>query len=274
MHNSHNIYIPKPADILKISELTEHEKLFSMRLSDGKRLDHLPGQFVEVSISGIGEAPISISSAPSEDNTFELCVRNAGDLTASLHTLKEGDKVGIRGPFGRGFPLDELKGNNIVFIAGGIGMVPLRSLISYAISRRDDYKNITILYGAKSDQELFFREEIAAWGTNNVKIILTIDKPSPRWNGKVGVVTTLFPEVDFDSSNTYAVVVGPPIMYKFVILGLGNRKISANRIILSLERRMKCGLGKCGHCQIGSFYVCKDGPVFSYSEIKHMKGVV
>jgi len=268
------LYLPRPARIVRVEQVSEKEKFFELKFADGSELGHSPGQFVEVSVYGIGECPVSVSSSPTKKGSFELVVRKVGNVTAALHNLKSGDTVGIRGPFGRGFDTEVLKGKDILFIGGGIGMVPLRSLINYVLDKRSDYGKVTILYGCKEPSELIFADERAKWASRkDVDYRITVDKCKPEdgWKGNTGVITTLIPGVEIATEKTYAVVVGPPIMYRFVIKSLKEKNLLDERIILSLERRMKCGVGKCGHCQIGNLYCCQDGPVFYYSEIKHLK---
>ncbi len=269
-------YLPEDATILKITPMTERETLFEIELENGNTLGHQPGQFVEVSVPGVGEAPISISSSPTKDgNSFELCVRAVGNVTNILHGLKEGDNIGIRGPYGTGFPVDELKGKDVLFIAGGLGIAPLRSFINYALDKRDEFANVKILYGCREPCELLYEEEIDGWKErDDIEYLETVDRcpEGVCWEGNIGVITTLIPGIDIDLENTYAVICGPPIMYKFVLMELDKKNIPDERIILSLERHMKCGLGKCGHCQINGsnaeYYVCQDGPVFNYADIK------
>ena len=264
-------FVPKLATIVKKTPMTPNEILFEIKLNDGSELGHKPGQFVEISVFGVGEAPISVSSPPTKKGTFELCVRKVGNVTGKLHTLNAGDMVGVRGPFGTGFDADFLKGKDLLFIAGGLGIAPLRSLFNYVLDNRRDYGRVILLYGCKEPRELLFGDEMVALAErDDVEFKPTVDwcPENEVWTGNVGVITTLIPQVNFDAESTYAIVVGPPIMYKFVIADLKKRNVPDDHIILSLERRMKCGVGKCGHCQINQLYVCKDGPVFSYSKIK------
>lgn len=267
-------FVPKLATIVKKTPMTENEILFELRLDDGSKLNHKPGQFVEVSVFGVGEAPISVTSSPtSEKDTFELCVRKVGSLTNKLHTLDVGDKVGIRGPLGNGFDVDFLKGKDLMFIVGGLGIAPARSLFNYVLDRRSEFGEVTILYGCKEPCELLFTDEVESWDErDDIVHKLTVDKcpEGECWEGNIGVITTLIPETDFNPDTTYAIVVGPPVMYRFVILSLTEKELPEDHIIMSLERRMKCGVGKCGHCQMGGIYVCKDGPVFNYSDIKDL----
>ena len=265
-------YLPRWAEISRIEDLTESEKLFEMHLVSGEPLGHNPGQFVELSVMGIGEAPISVSSAPRETNSFELAIRKVGNLTNAVHNLVTGDTVGIRGPFGTHFPVEETKGKDILFVAGGIGLVPLRSFINFVLEHREEYGEVTILFGARNPSEQLFLDELEQWGSREgIKYLETVDRPDQNWKGHVGVITTLFPKIDIDPSKTYCIIVGPPVMYRFVILEAKARGIPDTQIFLSLERRMKCGVGKCGHCQINHIYVCQDGPVFRYTDIFDLK---
>ena len=266
-------YKPMRGKITGVEALTDKEKLFRIELEGSINLAHEPGQFVMVSIFGFGEAPVSICSSPSDKGYFELTVRNVGTLTDKLHKLEKGDILGIRGPFGKGFPVDNMFGYDVMIVAGGLGIVPLRSLIRYIMFHRNDFGNVQILLGCKSPKELLFKTEAKEWMRRaEIKFNCTVDRGDPDWKGNVGLITTLIPDVDINPMRTYGVVVGPPIMYKFVIVKLLEKKIPDHQIILSLERRMKCGLGKCGHCQIEGVYVCQSGPVFNYAQLKNFKG--
>jgi NAD(P)H-flavin reductase/NAD-dependent dihydropyrimidine dehydrogenase PreA subunit len=264
-------YVPKLATIVKKTPMTSKETLFEIKLDDGSLLNQVPGQFVQVSVFGVGEAPISVSSSPTQKGTFQLCVRKIGSVTSGLHMLNVSDKIGIRGPFGHGFDTEFLKGKDLLFVAAGLGIAPLRSLLNYVLDNRADYGRVIVLYGCKEPRELLFGDEMVALEKrDDVEYKPTVDwcPENELWTGNIGVITTLIPQINFDPENTYAVVVGPPIVYKFVISDLKKRNVPDDHIILSLERRMKCGVGKCGHCQINQIYVCKDGPVFNYAKIK------
>lgn len=268
-----NLYLPEPVKVIKIRDFTAKEKFFQFEILSGKSLGHKPGQFVQVSILGHGEAPISITSAPSSDNKFEMSVRAMGDVTTKMHALKVGDIIHIRGPFGHGFDdnvLAKMRGKHLLLIMGGIGYFPLRSLINKVIPERNNYKKITILSGTRTVQDRMYPEELDAISKigENVELLETIDKADPAWAGNVGVITTLIPKVEFDPNETVAVIVGPPIMYKFVLKALDERKVPHANIFMDMERRMKCGIGKCGHCQMEGIYVCQEGPVFNYAEIE------
>jgi NAD(P)H-flavin reductase/NAD-dependent dihydropyrimidine dehydrogenase PreA subunit len=264
-------YVPRLATIVKKKPMTANETLFEIKLDDGTDLGHKPGQFAEISVFGIGEAPISLSSSPTKKGSFEICVRKLGTVTGKLHTLNVGDKVGVRGPFGNGFDAEMLKGKDLLFIAGGLGIAPLRSLFNYVLDNRKQYGHIILLYGCKEPREMLFGDELRALKKRpDVELKSTVNwcPDGEEWTGTIGVITTLIPQVSFNPENIYAILCGPPVMYKFVIADLKNRNVPDNHIIVSLERRMKCGVGKCGHCQINEIYVCKDGPVFNYSKIK------
>ncbi|MFZ5809070.1 MAG: FAD/NAD(P)-binding protein [Chloroflexota bacterium] len=268
-----DIYLPVMGKILDIRPMTALEKVFTIELPNGQSLGHRPGQFMEVSVFGIGEAPISISSSPSRSNgTFELCVRKVGDVTGALHSLKVGDRVGLRGPFGRGFPFEKFRGKDILFVPGGLGLAPLRSLINQVLDERALYGRVIILYGARNPGELLFKDELKAWGERgDVELMVTVDRGDESWSGNVGVVTTLFKNVSVNPRNTVGITCGPPVMYKFVLMEFFGKGIPEGNIYLSLERRMKCGVGKCGHCQINNIYACQSGPVFPYKEIKGLE---
>jgi len=273
--SKHNIYLPHLALLVNVQDLGAKEKVFDFKFVDGRALGHKPGQFVEVSIPGIGESPISISSSPTRGEEFQLAVRNVGSVTNALHKLKEGQVVGIRGPFGKGFPIDQLKGKDILFIAGGIGLFPLRSLIQYVLDKRENFGRIILLLGARSPSERMFTSELEQWNRNpSIEYMETVEKGDEKWTGNVGVVTALIPKVRVDIKNTVAVIVGPPIMYRFVINELKKIGLADEHIVLSLERRMKCGVGKCGHCQINGVYVCQDGPVFTLEQLRGLREAV
>jgi sulfite reductase subunit B len=266
-----SIYVPESASIAKVEVLTPQERLFEFRLDSGKDLGHKPGQFAQISLPGLGEAPISISSSPDLKGSFEMVVRNVGRLSGALHNMEAGAKVGVRGPFGTSFPVEELKGKDLVFICGGIGLVPVRSAIHYVLNRRKDYGKVSILYGTKSVEERFFLSELQDWEKrSDVNYLDTVDRADDKWKGNVGVITKLIPKVEVDPIKTRVIICGPPIMYKFVLIELMSKGLPEEHVYVSLERRMKCGVGKCGHCQINGLYTCMDGPVFKYSDVANV----
>lgn len=269
-----SLYLPKPAELLKVEHLSGKEKMFQFRLKGGTQLNQQPGQFVEVSLLGIGEAPISISSSPTRDGSFDLVVRAVGNLTKALHRLQPGDMVGIRGPFGNGFSVSDLLRRDLLFVAGGIGLCPLRSVIQYTVDRREQFGRIILLYGCREPTEQLFRGELSEWRKRqDVEILESVDRcpVGVAWEGSVGVITTLFLQLDIDPDKTTALVVGPPVMYRYVVAECLKKGVAKDKILLSLERRMKCGIGFCGHCQINNVYVCQDGPVFSYEQLSKLR---
>lgn len=264
-------YVPVSGTIAEVRSLTDKEKFFKVIPEDPALLQYSPGQFYMVGLPGYGEAPISISSPPGDRpgdrNDFELCIRAVGNLTNAIHRLKKGDRLWVRGPFGTGFPVNEMKGKDIVFVAGGIGIVPMRSLIK-AVIGKPGFGKLTLIYGSKSPEDILYKDEFDEWRSLGLDVQLTVDMPTPGWDGNVGVVTTLIPKLDIRKGSSIGVIIGPPVMYKFVIYSFAEKKIGPEETFVSLERRMKCGLGKCGHCQINSVYVCQKGPVFKVSGLK------
>jgi NAD(P)H-flavin reductase len=203
---------------------------------------------------------------------FELCVRQVGDVTTALHRLTPGAKVGIRGPFGHGFPIEKFRGKDMLFAPGGLGLAPLRSLINQVLDERALFGRVIILYGARNPSELLFKDELKQWAErDDLELHLTVDRGDETWTGHTGVITTLFKDISVNPRNTVAFTVGPPVMYRFVLMEFIGKGISEGNIYLSLERRMKCGIGKCGHCQINNVYTCQSGPVFAYRDIKGLE---
>ena len=262
-----DIYLPELATITKRKMMNGTELYLHLELDSGKELGHKPGQFVEVSVAGLGECPISVSSSPTQSG-FELVIRTAGSVTQAIHNMEVGDKLGIRGPYGGGYEMDSLKGKDLVFICGGIGLVPQRSLINYALDKPEDFGKVTVLQGTKETSQRFFTDELEKWATGDqMNLLETIDEAHDDWDGNVGVVTTLIPKIEKDLPGAAVLVCGPPIMYKFVLMALAECNVPKDEIFVNLERRMKCGVGKCGHCQMNSQYVCQSGPVYRYSEL-------
>jgi sulfite reductase subunit B len=267
-----DLYHPVMAEIKEVKRLSCMETYFRIELPGGEDLGHMPGQFVELSIFGVGEAPFSVSSSPTLKGSFELGVRRAGMLTDVLLRQQPGTKVGIRGPFGNGIDIEKFKGKDVLIVAGGIGLVPMRSMINYVIDNRDQFGRLIICYGSKSDQDLLFTDELAQWEKDpTIDYQVTVDQGSDSWQGNTGVITTLIPGLDLDLANTVCCICGPPVMYRFVLLSLRSKGLPEDNIYMSLERRMKCGVGKCGHCQINHSYVCQDGPVYHYPDIKSLQ---
>ena len=264
-------YVPKMARVVAADQMTETERFFRLEM-EGRPLVYEPGQFVGVTVFGVGESPISICSSPTQGDRIELTVRNIGLVTNALKGFEAGDRLGIRGPFGNGFDYEAMKGQDVLFVAGGLGLAPTRSLIRYVLDTRDDFGKVTILVGARQPDLLLFRDELVQWTErSDIETHVTVDRGDAQWQGEVGVITRLFRKIEIDASRTYAVIVGPPVMFKFTVLEVLASGVPEHRIICSLERHMKCGIGKCGHCQIRGVYVCRDGPVFTYEQVKGLR---
>lgn len=273
---------PHICTIESVIQETPDVKTFKLRLNDTDKMNAfnwMPGQFVLFSLIGYGECTFCISSSPTRKGTFDCSVKRAGTITADIHSLlDEGMEIGIRGPYGNWFPVEELKGKNLLFIGGGIGLAPLRSLIQYALDKKEEFGKLTILYGARTSNDLVYKEELQEWlSDSSVDLILTIDKnegdwPAPgEWSYNIGVVPKVLEEVvKPEVQNTKVITCGPPIMIKYTLQSLLKLGFAPEDIITTLEMKMQCGYGKCGRCNIGSTYVCKDGPVFTYAQLKEL----
>jgi sulfhydrogenase subunit gamma (sulfur reductase) len=264
-----NPYQPELARITRIHRMAPDHHLFQLRFLDNAKVEswqHRPGQFVELSVIGTGEAPISIASSPTRGGILELLVRRAGRVTGALFRQPTGALVGVRGPYGNGFPIEDMEGHDLLVVAGGLGMAPLRSVLWYALDHRERFGKIFLLYGARSPDIMLFRDELLSLANvEGINTLLAVERdPSGTWKHHMGLLTDLFKFVEIDPARTYACIVGPPVVYKFCLRELLALKLPKDRILMSLERRMKCGIGKCGHCSIGYKYTCIHGPVFTY----------
>ena len=275
-NHTENIYLPKLAVIDRVVEDIPEVKTFYWRFEDPAaqaEFKHFkPGQFAQVSLFGVGEFPASLPPSPTEDETF-FTIRQVGSCTTALHQLKPRDQFAVRGPYGNGFPMKDYEGMNLTFVAGGIGLIPLRSCIVYALKNRAQYGRIQVFYGAKTPGELMYQADLRAWEkSGGIECHLTVDRAGKDWQGNVGVVGSLFkkPSVQIPVNDTVAFVCGPPVMFRFVIKDLLAMGFPETSIVSTLERYMKCGVGKCGHCCIGVAYVCVDGPVFTYQQIQKL----
>ena len=270
-----NVYLPHIAVIEKIIEETPGVRTFHFNFKDEKLREQFTfesGQFGEYSVFGIGEAPFCISSSPTRSDHLEFAMQRVGRVTNALHRLGVGAEIGFRGPYGNSFPLDFLEGKNLVFIGGGIGLAPLRSLIWNVIDNRDKYENVDIIYGARSPADLCFKYDLDTWDKDvAVNMVTTVDRGDEGWTGRVGFVPQVLEQVAPSGKNAVAIVCGPPIMIRFTFPVLGKLGFTPEQMITTLEKRMKCGIGKCGRCNIGDIYVCRDGPVFTYAQIKDFK---
>ena len=275
----HDTLIPMVGIITDIREETPDVKTFRVNAPEGGKLfEHMPGQCAMLCVPGVSEGMFSITSSPTNKEYQEFSIKRCGMLTEMLHSLEVGSEITVRGPYGNNFPVDTvLKGKDLVFIAGGIGLAPLRSVINYVIDNRADYGKVDIIYGSRSADDLVQLKEIQeVWmNTPGINVHLTIDREQEGWNGHVGFVPTFVKELGESGQvefgiNTISLICGPPIMIKFVLGALGDMGVSKTQIYTTLELRMKCGVGKCGRCNIGSKYVCKDGPVFRFDEVDEL----
>jgi len=260
-----NPYLPRIAKVTHVRE--EAPNIRTYRLSLEGSMEFTPGQFIELTVFGYGEAPFSISSSPLKKDSLEITVRRMGVVTKALFNASIGDVVGVRGSFGNGWPLQKLKGENLVLIAGGIGIAPLRPLIEYICFRPGDFGDVVLLYGARTPKDIVYKDELEKWG-RTIDVRVTVDVGDAEWRGRTGVVTKLLDEVKLDPKETYALQCGPPIMMHFATRKLVEMGYPSDRIVFSLERLMKCGMGFCGHCMVSGRFVCKDGPVFTYQEVE------
>lgn len=265
-------------EIINIVELTPMEKLFHLKIMDKSEraiFSFRPGQFIMLEVPGFGEIPISISSSSNNKEFIALCIRKAGRVTNILHKARTGAKVGIRGPFGTSFPMEEMTDQNILLIAGGLGLAPLRAPLYWVNERRDEYRDVALLYGTKDPASMLFTYEYAEWETvNRINLMTIVDNGDENWTGRTGLITELFKEIEIDPENTFVIVCGPPIMFKFVCNYLDSIGIPMNRMFVSLERRMHCGMGKCCRCMVGSTFTCVDGPVFDYWSVMNLKEAI
>ena len=265
--------IPKLGVVTDVRIDTPDVKTFRVVGPDGKKVfEHIPGQCAMLSIPGVGEAMFSITSSPTNEEFMEFSIKKCGCLTEWLHQMEAGQQITIRGPYGNGFPVDtEFKGKDMLFIAGGIGLAPLRSVINYVRDKRSDYGSIDIVYGSRSKDDLVdYQEIIDEWCKDvDTNVYLTIDREQEGWDGHVGFVPNYVKELGFDVNKT-AIICGPPIMIKFTLAGLQELGFDKTQVYTTMELKMKCGVGKCGRCNIGNKYVCKDGPVFRCDQIDEL----
>jgi sulfhydrogenase subunit gamma (sulfur reductase) len=272
--NNQNIYIPYLMRIEKITIEAPGVKTFRLKFEnedDAETFDFKAGQFGEYSIMGVGESTFCIASSPTRKGYIECTFRQAGRVTSALSLAEQGDVIGFRGPYGNIFPIDDWKGKNLLFIAGGIALPPMRCVIWNVLDLRGNFRDITIVYGARTVEDLVYKSELQEWGDRpDIRLVTTVDPggETPDWKGEVGFVPTVLEKAAPSSENTIAVVCGPPVMIKFTFPVLEKLGFTEENIFTTLENRMKCGFGKCGRCNVGEVYVCKDGPVFTYQQLK------
>lgn len=273
-----NPYLPLPMRIDRVVTETEDKNIKTFSLSflnseDETGFKYIPGQFAELSVLGKGEAPFGMASSPTQEGRLEFTVNKVGLVTTALHNMEAGETVGIRGPLGNGYPIEALKGKNIVIIGGGFGFTSLRALTNFMLAQRNrsNFGDITVIYGARSPGLLLYKDELQEWGKqDDLQLYVTVDRGDEEWKGKVGVIPAIAKEVAPSSNNAYALVCGPPVMIRFTLPVVQELGFPPERTLLSLEMRMKCGLGKCGRCNIGNKYVCRDGPVFTLAELNQL----
>jgi len=270
--NSENPYKPEPAELIEVIDETPAIKTLVLKPAGPYQFN--AGQFAQLTLPGVGEGPFTPSSSPLEPERIEITILKTGVLTDGLHECQAGQTLGLRGPFGKGYPVDKLDGKEVLIVGGGVGLAPLRALIYALLARLDRVKRVSIKYGARDTSELLYKRQYDEWaGTEKVDFTCSIDRPEPGWDGNVGVVTTLLEDIDVDRSNCVAFVCGPGIMLKFTTQALMEEGLTPEQIYLSMNRRMSCGMGKCGRCNIGPYYLCKDGPDMQYSLIKDYPNV-
>ncbi|MGE5197331.1 MAG: FAD/NAD(P)-binding protein [Deltaproteobacteria bacterium] len=262
-----NIYRPLEATIEDVISETPTIKTFVIRPKEP--FSFRTGQFIELTLPGLGEAPFTPSSDPAINDRMDVTIMNAGRVTSRLHNVPKNTTVGIRGPYGKGYPLDKFAGKDVLIVGGGVGLAPLRSLLFTLFANMDKYNKVILRYGARTPSDIVYKESLPKWSKiKNFDCFVTVDKGDPDWKGNVGLVTTILKDLPLDLKKVVGIVCGPPIMMKFTTLKLLELGFRPPDIFLSMEKNMSCGLGKCGHCRIGSFYTCKDGPVFAYEELK------
>ncbi|TKJ30606.1 MAG: hydrogenase [Chloroflexi bacterium B3_Chlor] len=275
---SDNIYLPWIATITEVRPETADTSTFVVTFDDPQLREsftYLPGQFAELSNFGVGECPIGIASSPTWAGSLEFCVRAVGTVTNAIHDLDVGDKLGVRGPLGNSWPIEEIEGKDLLFIGGGIGLPPLRSLIHYVLDNRERYGAVEIIYGARSPQDLVYKQELKQWEEQpDVDLYVTVDAGDGTWDGPVGFVPPFLREINPTPENKVAFTCGPPIMIKLVVEALEEMGYADANIVTTLEMKMKCGVGKCGRCNIGDRYVCRDGPVFSFDQLRRIPGAL
>lgn len=264
LQSGKNLYQGQKIKLAKIEKQTKDTKLYTFKTS--KKFQFIPGQFVMLSVPGVGEAPFSPCSSPLKESYFQLSIRKVGLVTKFLDKMTSRDTIEFRGPYGNGFPVNKMIGKDLVLMAGGIAIAPISALIEYLISRKRSFGKVYLLYGVKKAEDLLFKDKLKKW-QKKINVMLCAEEIDKNWEGETGTITDLYCDIKTNPEKTIVIMCGPPIMYKFVVKKLVKLKIKPEQIYVSMEARMKCGIGKCQHCTIGKYYTCLDGPVFRYSEI-------
>ncbi len=272
MGNNKNPYRPIETEVLDV--ITESPTIVTLKLRPKEELGFKTGQFIELTVPGVGEAPFTPSSSPSVREKMDVTVMKVGKVTNEIHNLNKGNIVGLRGPYGKGYPLDDFKGKEVLVLGGGVGLAPLRSLMYALFGRMGDFKRVYFRYGARTPKDIIYKEEVKQWSQrSDLDFRITVDNGDESWKGHVGLVTTILDGMALEADKSIGVVCGPPIMMKFGTLKLLELGFKEENIYLSMEKNMSCGFGKCGHCRIGTYYTCKDGPVFTYDKIKKFPNI-
>jgi sulfite reductase subunit B len=267
-----NIYLPAEATIEEIIQETSTIKTFVLKLKND--FSFSTGQFIELTVPGLGEAPFTPSSDPAVKEKIDVTIMNVGMVTSWLHSVNKGEVLGVRGPYGKGYPLDTFKGRDCLIVGGGVGLAPLRSLLFSLFRDLDNYNKVVLCYGARTPSDILYKDSLPEWAKKKkMHVITSVDVGEPAWKGNVGLVTTILKDLPINFKNAVSIVCGPPIMMKFVTLKLLDLGFHPKDIYLSMEKSMSCGLGKCGHCRIGKYYACKDGPVFTYEQLKDIHDI-
>ncbi|HOC32143.1 MAG TPA: FAD/NAD(P)-binding protein [Armatimonadota bacterium] len=265
--------VPQTYQVRQVHRETHDTFTLDLEPEDGNVPAFAPGQFNMLYLFGVGEVPISISGDPTTPRVLMHTTREVGSVTRVMHNLKRGDTLGVRGPFGTAWPVDQAEGSDIVIVCGGIGLAPLRPALYKILAQRDKFGKVVLLYGTRSPNDILFKRELQRWRAHfDLDIYVTVDRAIANWRGNVGVVTTLIPKAPFDPLSTIAMVCGPEVMMRFTVSELRKRGVKSDRIYVSMERNMKCGIGCCGHCQFGPDLVCRDGPVFRFDRLEPLFG--
>jgi NAD(P)H-flavin reductase len=265
---------PEPLRIQRLRSETDDTFTLDLAVQNGGRSFRFqPGQFNMLYVFGVGEVPISISGHPSKRGVISHTTRVVGTVTRAMRTLKRGDSIGIRGPYGTGWPMEECEGRDVIFVAGGIGLAPLRPALYQVLAHRKRYGRVVLLYGARTPEDVLYPRELHQWrGTFDLEVHVTVDRATTGWRGNVGVVTSLIPRAPYDPTNAIALTCGPEVMMRYTVRELQKRGVNSSRIYISMERNMKCAVGFCGHCQYGPAFICRDGPVFRFDRVERIIG--
>lgn len=269
-----SLFVPRPFRVLRVKRETHDVFTVELTSEGGPPLAFRPGQFNMVYVHGLGEVPISISGNAAEPQTLVHTIRAVGSVTMAMRSIRRGDVLGIRGPYGSAWPVNDAVGSDLVIVAGGIGLAPLRPVVYEALARRQQFGKLVLLYGTREPEDIMFLKDLEEWrGRFDFHVFVTVDRALGSWKGHVGVVTGLIPKASFDPANTVAMICGPEVMMRFTTMELLKIGVDPGQIYFSMERNMKCGIGLCGHCQFGPYFICREGPVFPYPRLKQLLSI-